>query len=101
VFPAAGTGCGVWVGFDTGTNNIARIQIGRSTASGDAFAIDDLVFAEAAEVLEPKLDAIEVKLDELKPEVVDLKAEVTDVKAEVADLKAESRHQGRDGRRQG
>jgi hypothetical protein len=88
--PFDGTGCGVWVGFDTGTNNIARIQIGRSTASGDAFAIDDLVFAEAAEVLEPKLDAIEVKLDELKPEVVDLKAEVTDVKAEVADLKAET-----------
>jgi len=86
--PYDGTGCGVWVGFDTGVNNIAKIQFGPSSTSGDAFAMDDLVFASTPpDVLEPKLDAVEVKLDELKPEVVDLKAEVTDLKAETVDIR--------------
>jgi hypothetical protein len=40
------TGCGLFVGFDrSGTNDIASIQFGRSSAANDAFAIDDLRFA--------------------------------------------------------
>jgi hypothetical protein len=45
LFPAPATGCGVFVGFNTGVSNIASIQFGPSSAFGDAFAIDDLVFA--------------------------------------------------------
>lgn len=40
------TGCGLFVGFNrSGTNDIASIQFGRSSAANDAFAIDDLRFA--------------------------------------------------------
>jgi PEP-CTERM motif len=39
------TGCGLFVGFNrSGTNDIASIQFGRSSAFGDAFSIDDLRF---------------------------------------------------------
>jgi len=40
-------GCGVYVGFDFPGAVIGSVQFGPSAASGDAFAIDDLVFAGA------------------------------------------------------
>lgn len=48
-FPFDGTGCGIFVGFDVGSNMIASIQFGPSSASGDAFAIDDFRFASVPE----------------------------------------------------
>lgn len=47
-FPWSGTGCGVFIGFDVGSNMIKSIQFGPSSAYGDAFAIDDFRYASAS-----------------------------------------------------
>jgi hypothetical protein len=59
--PLEGTGCGVFVGFDVGSSIIRKIQFGPSTAFGDAFAIDNLIFTaggppEIQIVLDPPPD---------------------------------------------
>lgn len=41
------SGCGIYVGFQYGSNLIGKIQFGPSSGFGDAFAIDDLVFASS------------------------------------------------------
>ena len=51
LFPTT-PGCGVFVGFDAGSNLIGKIQFGPSSASGDSFSIDDLRF-ESDPVPEP------------------------------------------------
>lgn len=51
IFPTT-PGCGVFVGFDAGSNLIGKIQFGRSSATNDSFAIDDLRF-ESDPVPEP------------------------------------------------
>jgi len=49
-FPPPGTSPlpGLYVGFQRGSADIIRVQIGPSAASGDAFAIDDFQFKTAA-----------------------------------------------------
>ncbi len=46
--PWEGTGCGIFIGFDVGSDLIASIQFGPSSGSGDGFAIDDLRFERTA-----------------------------------------------------
>ena len=47
--PWDGTGCGRFVGFDFGSNNMKSIQFGPSVAYGDAFAIDDFTYEAVPE----------------------------------------------------
>jgi len=54
-FPAPGTTPlpGIYVGFSRSTPDIAWIQIGPSTSSGDSFAIDDVRFASGGVIPAP------------------------------------------------
>ncbi|GEM_PF-2876637 len=47
-YPRDGTGCGIFVGFDVGSDLIASIQFGPSSVFADGFAIDDLRFERTA-----------------------------------------------------
>jgi hypothetical protein len=48
-----GTGGGMFIGFDLGSNLIGSMQFGPSNAYGDAFAIDDFRFERVSPVPEP------------------------------------------------